>query len=459
MKFPASLFHPNAIPRMSRPTFLAERNHMFLFGIFAGIIEGNTSAIVVSKTFEGSYALITAVWVTPMIANVLTLLWGALLRGRPRQRVFQWSILGAVASFVSIGLTPADWRPWGGWIFFLQIAAARIFLVGVVTVRTSMWGRNYPTSDRARITATLQSLRFTVGLFATAGIAQLFDHDAALYRLLYPLVGLIGLIAVIPVRHMRVRGEKRELRRFRAASARLEAATGRPHGLRHSFRECIDILKRDAAFAHYCTAMFFLGASNFMIEPILLILATQQLGYSYLVSSFMLDLLPNIVMLASMPLSARYFDRGGVLPFRAVNSVIWVVSGVAAALGAVLVQSGWVVWAGIALLWISRLINGIGRGGGAIAWNLGHLHFAGHDNADLYLGIHVTLTGLRGLVMPIIAIILYQWIGGWTLGLAVLLGVISVVLFRRLCALAAPQTPPQPESANRSLTRSAARVS
>ncbi|GMU80168.1 MAG: hypothetical protein AMXMBFR47_00390 [Planctomycetota bacterium] len=439
MNFPSTLLRLNDIPRMSRPTFVAERNHMFLFGIFAGIIEGNTSAIVVSKTFEGSYALITAVWITPMIANVLTLLWGVLLRGRPRQRVFQWLIFGAVASFLSIALTPADWRPWGGWIFFLQIAAARIFLVGVLTVRTSMWGMNYPKSDRARITARLQSLRFTVGLFATAGIARLFDQDAGLYRWLYPLVGVIGILSVIPVRQMRVRGEARELRRHLAESARLEATTGKSLGLVHSFRECLQILKRDAAFSRYCTAMFFLGASNFMIEPIVLIIATQQLGYSYLMSSFMLDLFPNIIMLASMPMSARYFDRVGVLPFRVVNSAVWLVGAVAAAVGAVLVQAGWLVWLGVGLLWASRFVNGFGRGGGAIAWNLGHLHFAGRDNADLYLGIHVTLTGLRGLVMPVIAIYLFKWIGGWSLAIAVLLGIIAVELFRRLQAFAEPK--------------------
>jgi hypothetical protein len=54
---------------------------------------------------------------------------------------------------------------------------------------------------------------------------------------------------------------------------------------------------------------------------------------------------------------------------------------------------------------------GLGYAGGSLAWHLGHLHFAQPQRAELYMGIHVSLTGLRGLTMPGLGILLWAWIG------------------------------------------------
>lgn len=427
------------LPRMSRPIFLSERSHMALFGIFAGVIEGNTSAIVVAKTFHADTLLIPVVTATPMLANLLTLLWGAVLRGRPRQQVFAALAAGAIISFASVGLTDSRWEVWGGWIFVLQLALSRIFLAGLITVRTSMWGVNYPTAYRARITGRLQILRFMMGLFATAAVTQLFTANPEHYRWIYPLVGLIGMLSLVPIRGVRVRGEAAELRRLAS-----ERGDGSSPGIAENMRQCTAILRTDRPFARYCTAMFFLGSSNFMIDPVIAIVATQRLNYSYFWSSALLDLLPNLVMLFSIPFWARLFDQDGVVRFRVINSSIWTASAVFAAVGLALLSVGGLVWLALALLWASRVCNGLGRGGGSIAWNLGHLHFSSRSDADLYMGIHVGLTGIRGILMPFVAWWLYERVGFGVLIVASILGAISIELFRRLARDSVPSTSSPP---------------
>ncbi len=411
---------------MARPAFIAEWYHMAFFGIFAGIIEGNTSAIVVSKTFQASNFLITLAYATPMIANLLSLLWGAILRGRRRQRVFMMLAAGAILSFASVGLTDSRWSNWGGAVFVLQLALSRIFLSGLITVRTSMWGVNYPNSHRAQITGRLQTLRFLMGLFATAGVSQLFSINAELYRWVYPLVGLIGLISLVPLRGMRVRGEAAELAHW------ARERNGESISFWMNFKHAMKILREDRPFSRYCTAMFFLGSSNFMIDPVMAIIATKRLNYGYFAASSMLDLLPNLVMLFSIPAWAKLFDRDGVVRFRVVNSGIWTASAALAAVGLALLASPYLSGAGIALLCASRFFTGLGRGGGSIAWNLGHLHFSTRHDADLYMGIHVGLTGVRGMIMPFIAGWLYEQIGSGVLLIAFSLAAFSIVLFRRL---------------------------
>ena len=49
-------------------------------------------------------------------------------------------------------------------------------------------------------------------------------------------------------------------------------------------------------------------------------------------------------------------------------------------------------------------------GGGMLGWTLGHNDFAPEEQVADYLGLHVSLTGLRGLVAPLIGVWVY-----WTL--------------------------------------------
>jgi hypothetical protein len=76
--------------------------------------------------------------------------------------------------------------------------------------------------------------------------------------------------------------------------------------------------------------------------------------------------------------------------------------------------------AAVLLFALRGIANGLGSGGGALAWNLGHLDFARPEEAEIYMGIHVSLTGLRGLIAPLIGMWLYASFGWtvWMIGLA-----------------------------------------
>ena len=56
------------------------------------------------------------------------------------------------------------------------------------------------------------------------------------------------------------------------------------------------------------------------------------------------------------------------------------------------------------------MIVGVVNGGGSLAWQLGHNDFAPKDQLTAYMGIHVTLTGLRGAFAPFLGMALYL---GW----------------------------------------------
>ena len=90
------------------------------------------------------------------------------------------------------------------------------------------------------------------------------------------------------------------------------------------------------------------------------------------------------------------------------------------------------------ILWICAVVLGIAIGGGMLGWNLGHNDFAPEERAADYLGLHVSLTGLRGLIAPLNGVWFYSGLeaiepgrGSWSLLLPLALTTCGSIAFWR----------------------------
>jgi len=424
-----SAAHPGGdIPADARRSFRIERRHLWLWSILIGATEANIAAIIAQKTFGASELLTGVVWAVPVFANTLNLLWGALIRGRRRGPMYILVAAGVLLSAASFGLNHPG-PAWAGWVFAGQLALVHFFITGLVTIRASIWHANYPAQQRGQITGRLQRQRFFVSFVAAAAISLLFDVDARSYRLVYPIAAALGAFSLLPMRKMRIRGEDAELAAIAAEPPRPALAR-----LRESLGQTARILREDRRFARYMRAQFLLGSANFFTDPVVLILISGTLDFSYFLSTAYTSLVPAAIQLVTIGWWSRLFDRVGVLRFRVTNTAVWIGGYVAILIAVLLLQVPGVaaLFAGIVFILISRIIVGVCRGGGAIAWSLGHLHFSQRGDADLYMGIHVGLTGLRGFIMPLLGVQLFAWIGSGAIVLAVAMAVASWWMFLRL---------------------------
>jgi len=157
-----------------------------------------------------------------------------------------------------------------------------------------------------------------------AAAARLFDADPDLYRWVYPAIGVIAVLSLLPAGRMRIRGERRELERFRAHQARRGAADGASgRGLLAGLAEALAILRRDRGFARYCQAQYLLGSAALMMDAILTIVISSELGVQYLGATLLLDLIPQATLLLQLPFWSGHFDRYGLRAFRGVNRPVW----------------------------------------------------------------------------------------------------------------------------------------
>src|SRR5262249_3099647 len=80
-------------------------------------------------------------------------------------------------------------------------------------------------------------------------------------------------------------------------------------------------------------------------------------------------------------------------------------------------------------LLIGAVLLGVAYAGGSIGFHLGHNYFSSRKRSLDYMALHVTLSGIRGLVAPLLGMTVYQAVealvpgrGAWALLVPLLLG-------------------------------------
>jgi len=166
------------------------------------------------------------------------------------------------------------------------------------------------------------------------------------------------------------------------------------------------VLKQDRHFRWYMVCQFIAGMSMMMGETAVIYKIselTRSFDYEYLTSILLATALPMLLATMMMPIWAKYLDRVHISRFRIRQGWFWIAAQACNWLG--------VMASSLMILAAARSIIGIVRGGGMLAWQLGHNDFADRRMVTIYMGIHVTLTGVRGAIAPFLAMILFN---GWT---------------------------------------------
>jgi hypothetical protein len=397
-----------------------------LSGFTLGLVEGATAAVLVKKGFadiatSGAVNLAVAfVSGAPALSNMTSFIWANLAHGREKVRLIVW-LLGSFGLLVGlIGLWPRAGV--GLAITVLSVIAARVLWAGVLVARSGIWTANYPRTVLARVTSriVIVSSLGVAGSAALAGIVmQTHPHLA---RWLYPSAALAGIAAALLYRRMRVR------RAYHLRAAELSEAGREQVFSLHSLRE---VLRQDPQYRRFMAALAFYGAGNLMIGAQLVVVFSDFLHLTAAVQIGILTIVPLLCVPLFTPLWARLFDGGHVIEFRARQC--WVL--VAAMAVMILAVFTYQLW----LLWLAAVLWGISTAGANLGWNLGHNDFASLGRVQQYMGVNVTLTGMRGLIAPPLGVLAYTGLervlpgaGRYALLLPMMMTIAGAIGFNRL---------------------------
>jgi hypothetical protein len=383
-----------------------------LLGLTLGLVEGATAAVLIKKTFAHAASpwivnlAVAFVSGAPALSNVVSFVWANLAHGRARIRL----MVGLQALFaLLVGLLGVAPRVLGGLAFAVaSILTARVVWTGILTVRAAVWSANYPRQAIGRYTGRIvivSSLAVSMAAALAAWVLEKGGSDKA--RWLFGAGALTGLAAAWLYRAARVRREFALLAEENAAVGRTE-----PFSLGMLF----EILKKDPHFREYMFWMGVFGGGNLMLTSQLVVIFSEHLHLAASLQIALLSVVPLGLVPLFVPFWARMFDEGHVIEYRARQGWALVLAVALSSLGT------WM--ANLPLLWVGAVALAFAYAGSNLGWNLGHNDFASVGRAQHYMGVHVTLTGVRGAIGPPAGILIYQWLESLRPGT----GVYSLVL-------------------------------
>jgi len=395
--------------RIVRPSAVAEgiyRREILpwgLLGLALGLVEGATAAVLVKQHFAGvapGFVVNLAVGLVsgaPAFANVLSFVWANLAHGRARVRLMV--ALQAVFALLVGCVSFASRAAAGLVVTVASIVSARVLWGGILTVRAAIWTANYPRNVLARITGRIVIVNSIAVATSAALVGWALEARAIDARWLYGGGALAGLGGAWLYRAMRVRREFQLLAAEAASSGYSEP---------FSLRMLTQILKEDPSYREYMLWMGIFGAGNLILTAQLVLVFSEHLHLSSAMQIGLLAVVPLITQPIFLPWWARLFDGSHVVRYRSRQGWAIVLASAAMCAG---------VFTGTRpLLWVGAVLLGAAQAGANLGWNLGHNDFASIGRAQQYMGVHVTLTGLRGGVAPPIGVLAYMGLEWWHRG-------------------------------------------
>ncbi len=401
---------------MSRANYRRELVGAALFPLALAAVEGSVVAVVVKKGYEGSVPptvlalVIGLLAAAPEMANITSFFWAALSHGKRKMR-FLTALQGVVVAMVAV-IAMAPRTLTGLIVLALAVVTARVCMAGVFMLRATMWGTNYERRHRARITGKFSTVQVTVIAVAALLIGYTQDLSHAWFRWILLGMSVLGAAGVAAYARVRLRGQRGLIR---------QEANGNEHD-RPTLNPLspVRVLRQDPDYARFMLSMFILGTGNLMLTAPLTLTLSDEFGLGSLGCMIVASSLPYLTIPVAIPFWSRLLSRRHIVGFRAVHSWVFVAS-----------QSVILVAAAtrtLELMYVGAVLQGVGFAGGSLAWNLGHLDFAPPHKSAQYMGVHVTLNGIRGIIAPFLAVGIYEALRHWRPGAEHLVFALSVAL-------------------------------
>ncbi|MBL7133495.1 MAG: hypothetical protein ISS78_05305 [Phycisphaerae bacterium] len=371
------------IPYMSRPTFRHEIISTIFLGVGYGILTPEFCQLFAKKTLKAEPWLVAALMAQLALGFLFGAFLGPYFRRRRRIPYIVGGRLIIAVVMLGIALLPPTRQSRIPYVALLLLPA----LLGAVIINalSSIWHSNYPSEVRGQIFSRRFIIYMSIAAISIKLAGYALDEWAWAHRLIYSVGAACMVASALAIAKVRVRGERGILRSEKAE----------PVSPLEGFR----LLARDREYARFMAWQFLSGSMVLLTLPAIILMLDDRLGVNYAEGTTALVLVPVAVSLLAAPFLGRLFDTVGIMRLRALGAASWATSKVVLFFG--IASRSW------PLVLAAFVLVGLGKGSGGLAFHIGHTHFTRPKETQVYMGIHMTLAGLRELTMPFLGVWLY----------------------------------------------------
>jgi len=363
----------------------------------AGMQFGSTIA---KKSLDATDWQITLLMMTAPLCFLLSVYWAELIR-----LVVRWRRLFLLAA--GFGVLPlALMAVWGSMPVFLALLL--LYELGnslTIPLRNRVMQANHPASRRSRIYSRLAAASAGIILVVSWPLGSFLDAGAGNWRWVFLGAALFGLADRVIWHRI---PENPDTTYSRPALSSPDWMGGLPtwHQLAQPVRRMREVLDRNRDFARWEGQFMIYGLAFFIISTVQPSYLVDGLGLSYSQISVGQLALLRLGGVLTLPVMGHFHDRYNPALFCArvfallavfpllLSLCIWLPEGVR-----------------LVPFYGAFLLQGMAMSGVAVAWSMSSLVFAGDEDGALYQGIHVTLTGFRGLLGPLLGLLIMQTLG------------------------------------------------
>lgn len=402
---------PAGLPKEARATYRLDLASNVLRGLFFGIFL--LAGIIAKKALGATDLEVGLLAALPSASALFSVYWGHLAHTRRKRPFILWpGVFGRGLLLLTPLVSASAW--------FVVLASASFVLASIsVPAQNGIYRLVYPQALRGAVVGSIRAGFLAGSIVAAMASGVLLDHDASLFRVLMPLAGVFGAASSVvfamisfPDGEAPTRlpsgwkdkvGGKRGLASFRWLSflpGYPFYLSSIPARLAAPLRDTLTILRDDKPFARYLLCYFLHGSGNLLMLAINPIFFVETLRLDYSRGASALVAIPEILMLLTSGFWGRKLDR--MSPYRLNGILTTVLAG--APLTLMFATSA--EWA-----YGAQVFYGLSMSGLNITWILGVMYFASEAAVPVYMGIHVTLTGIRGILAPLVAIALHDAFG------------------------------------------------
>lgn len=366
--------------------------------------------VILAKTLGAPGWQITLMATLGPAANVFSFYFAGQVEGRPKAGAFLLSgILGRLSMAVLIarqssGILIA--------LYFLYSVASAL----IITATNSVFQARY--SDRQRplrvgVSASVSAL-FAIGSAQAAGI--LLEHREGLFPWLFAVSGVTGMLSVYHIFRMeRHSGEARGPAAWcrigwRSLRGRLSPAPedARRQSIVTSLKTAARTFRDNPEFVRFERDYMIYGFAFLSLLPVLPVYIVRDLSMNYSQLSASKGLYALVGQVALSPILGAALGR--LRPLRFTGRVFLLLAVYPLCL---LISTVSTMGVPLRIVWVygAFLVYSVAMAGVNLSWTLGSMHFAGGRDASAFQGLHVAMTGIRGLLAPSLGYLIASSLG------------------------------------------------
>ncbi len=379
-----------SLTRVSRYTARFHLPAAGLEGVVAGIFSLND--IVLRKTFGAGPGLITLLVMVPPVSQLLSVVWGNLMEGREKRGfILRFGLVGRLALLtVALAVTPME--------FVVPVAFSITMSSALIPALNAMYQTNYTSPERGRVFGLVMSVTALATIAGSIGAGAWLDHDDRAYRFLYPLAGLFGALSAVIFYRIRAR-RSQFIERARRHAAAIPAGRFEimklggdwlgdvQRGLRDPWSGIRDTFREDPSFFRFEIAFMIYGVGFMMLQPVIPIFLVDDIRVQYSEVATARGLIFWGIISVLSPFFGWLLDRTNVMRVGVIGFAI------------LAVYPLWMAASrSVSSVYGAFALYGLAMSAVNIAWTMGPIFFAGRRDAARYMGVHVMMVGIRGLV-------------------------------------------------------------